>query len=67
MNIPPTPIRKLTTPIQVNLEEQPRNMALDMVNATNGNQIIFQHSLVENGHFATCPCDFFLVASDICN
>jgi hypothetical protein len=51
MNIPSTPIRKLTTPIQVNLEEQPQSMALDMVDATNGNQVIFQ-KLMTNFFYA---------------
>jgi hypothetical protein len=43
MTIPPTSIHKLTTPIQVNLNEQLRSMALDMVDAISGNQVRLEH------------------------
>jgi hypothetical protein len=43
MTIPPTSIRKLTTPIQVNLEQQFQSMALDMVDAASGNQVFLEH------------------------
>jgi hypothetical protein len=43
MIIPPTLICKLTTPIQINLEEQLQSMALDIVDVANGNQIILEH------------------------
>jgi hypothetical protein len=39
MTIPPTSIHKLTTPTQVNLEEQLWSMALNMVDVASGNQV----------------------------
>jgi hypothetical protein len=51
MTTPPTSIHKFTTPIQINLEEQLRSMALDMVDATNGNQVLLEH-LMANFHHA---------------
>jgi len=50
MTIPPTSIRKLTIPIQVNLEEQIRSMALDMVDAISGNQILLEHLMADFHH-----------------
>jgi len=51
MITPPTSIHKLTTPIQINLEEQLRSMTLDMVDVANGNPILFKH-LMANFHGA---------------
>jgi hypothetical protein len=50
MTTPPTSICKLTTPIQVNLKEQLRSMALDMVDATSGNQNLFEHLMADFHH-----------------
>jgi hypothetical protein len=51
MTTPPTSIYKLITPIQVNLEERFRSMALDMVDAISGNQVLLEH-LMANFHCA---------------
>ncbi len=47
MSTPPTSIHKFTTPIQINLEEQLWSMALDMVDATNGNQVLLEQLMVD--------------------
>jgi hypothetical protein len=47
MTTPPTSIRKLTTPIQVNLEGHLRIMALDMEDAACGNQVFLKHLMVD--------------------
>jgi len=47
MTTPPTSICKLNIPIQVNLKELFWSMALDMVDATNGNQVLFEHLMVD--------------------
>jgi len=50
MTTPPTSICKLTTPIQVNLKEQLQSMALDMLDATSGNQNLLKHLMADFHH-----------------
>ncbi len=47
MTTPPTSIHKLTTPIQINLEEQLRSTTLDMVDVANGNPILLEHLMAD--------------------
>jgi hypothetical protein len=51
MTTPPISIHKFTTPIQINLKEQLQSMALDMVDVTNGNEVLLEH-LMANFHCA---------------
>jgi hypothetical protein len=50
MTTPPTSIQKLTTPIQINLEEQLQSVTLDTVDATSGNQVLLEHLMVDFCH-----------------